>query len=383
MAAEAGAEAAGAKWLGSKTEGLATAGPFFCRSSGSYTEPMRRNIQAEPAEVREWLRGLPKAELHLHLEGSITPGTLVELSRTNDAVPLTPEQAAGVYSYHDFPSFLMSFKAVTERLHTPADYETITYNMVRDLAVQGVRHAEAYLSIGILYRFARLDPDAVMEAAERGRTRGERDFGTTVLWIIDAVRHFGVEEAQRVFRKAATLHAHMPSVVGIGIGGDEAGGPAQEFREVYTEAKAAGLHLTCHAGESTGPQSIWAALNIGAERIGHALSAQQDPELIEVLAQRQIPLELNITSNLRTGCCPALLEHPVRRYFEEGLMVTLNSDDPPFFGATLLEEYELAHRDFEFSLDQLREFAANSFEASFLGPERKLKMLGEVERYGW
>ena len=335
------------------------------------------------ADVHGWLRDLPKAELHLHLEGSITPDTLVELSRTNDAVPLTKEQAQRVYRYHDFPSFLMSFKAVTERLHTPTDYETITYNMVRDLAAQGVRHAEVYLSVGILYRFARLDVDAVMLAAERGRERAERDFGTTVLWIIDAVRHFGMQEAQRTFRKAAELKRHMPAVAGIGIGGDEAGGPAQEFSEVYAEAKAEGLHLTCHAGESTGPQSIWGALNIGAERIGHALSAQEDPELIEVLAERQIPLELNITSNLRTGCCPALLEHPVRRYFEEGLMITLNSDDPPFFGANLLDEYKLAHREFEFPPDQLRELAANSFEASFLLPERKLKMLDEVERFGW
>ncbi len=344
---------------------------------------MSRSLETDPADVREWLRALPKAELHLHLEGSITPETLMALSRTNDPVPLTPDQARAVYAYHDFPSFLMSFKAVTERLHTPADYETITYNMVRDLAAQGVRHAEVYLSIGILYRFGRLDVDAVMEAAERGRERGERDFGTSLLWIIDAVRHFGVEEAQRAFRKAAELQTTYPAVVGIGIGGDEAGGPAHGFREVYAEAREAGLHLTCHAGETTGPQSIWGALNIGAERIGHALTAQEDPDLIEVLAERQIPLELNVTSNLRTGSCPALFEHPVRRYFEEGLMVTLNSDDPPFFGANLLDEYELAYRDFEFPLDQLRELAANSFEASFLTPDRKLKLLGEVERYGW
>jgi len=330
-----------------------------------------------------WLRGLPKAELHLHLEGSITPETLVELSQANDAVPLTLDAAKQVYSYTDFPSFLMSFKAVTQRLHTAADYETITYAMLRDLAAQGIRHAEAYISIGILYHFARLDVDEVMAAIERGRVRGEKDFGISLLWIIDAVRHFGLEECARVFRKAAELQHQYPSVVGIGIGGDEARGPAQDFRELYAEAKAAGLHLTCHAGESTGPQSIWAALNIGAERIGHALTAQQDLDLIEVLAQRQIPLELNITSNLRTGCCPALLEHPARRYFEEGLMVTLNSDDPPFFGATLLDEYLLAHTEFELSLDQLREIAANSIEASFLKPERKLALLSDVERYGW
>ncbi len=334
-------------------------------------------------DARTWLRGLPKAELHLHLEGSVTPETLVELSCKNDVEPLTLEHARVIYKYEDFLSFLMSFKAVTERLKTADDYETITYNMVRDLAAQGVRHAEAYLSVGILLRFDRLHVDAVIAAAERGRARAEKDFGVSLLWIIDAVRHFGLEECAKVFSKTAELKQKYPSIVGIGIGGDEARGPAHEFRDLFQEAKDNGLHLTCHAGESTGPQSIWGAINIGAERIGHALSAQEDPELIEVLSEKQIPLELNITSNLRTGCCPELMEHPVKRYFEEGLMVTLNSDDPPFFGANLLDEYELAHRDFEFSLEQMRELAANSVEASFLAPEKKLALLGEVERYGW
>lgn len=329
------------------------------------------------------MRGLPKAELHLHLEGSITPETLVELSKRNDAQPLTLGDARAIYTYSDFPSFLMSFKAVTERLHTPEDYETITYNMVRDLAVQGVRHAEVYISIGILYWQNRLDVDEVMVAVERGRARAESEFGVTLLWIIDAVRHFGLDACARVFAKAAELRKIYPSVVGIGIGGDEARGPAQDFRTLYAEAKAAGLHLTAHAGESTGPQSVWAAINIGAERIGHALTAVEDMELVEILAQKQIPLELNVTSNLRTACCRELQEHPVRHYFEEGLMITLNSDDPPFFGATLLDEYVLVQREFELSLEQMRELAANSFEASFLKPERKLAMLAAVENYGY
>ncbi len=337
----------------------------------------------ERIDPEVWLRGLPKAELHLHLEGSITPETLVELSTLHDAKPLTLAEARKVYTYSDFPSFLMSFKAVTERLHTPDDYELITYNMLRELAAQGVRHAEAYISVGILYHFARLDVDAVMAAIERGRVRGEQEFGVTLLWIIDAVRHFGVEECARVFVKAAELKTKYASVVGIGIGGDEARGPAHEFREIYAEAKAAGLRLTCHAGESTGPQSVWAALNIGAERIGHALTAEEDADLTDVLVERQICLELNITSNLRTGCCKALAEHPARRYFEDGLMVTLNSDDPPFFGANLLDEYLLAHRSLGFTLDQMRELAANAVEASFLEPERKMALLSEVERYGW
>ncbi len=342
--------------------------------------PDPKDARPDPAA---WLRRLPKAELHLHLEGSITPETLVELSARNDPSPLSLDAARAIYSYHDFPSFLLCFKAVTERLHTPADYELITFNMLRDLARQGVHHAEAYISIGILYWQARLDVDQVIDAVERGRTRAEAEFGISLLWIVDAVRHFGLEACTRVFRKAAELRRSFPSMIGIGIGGNELLGPAHEFRGLYAEAREAGLRLTCHAGENAGPQSIWAAINIGAERIGHALSAQDDPDLIEVLAQRQIPLELNITSNLRTGCCPALHSHPARRYFEEGLMVTLNSDDPPFFGANLLDEYLLAHRSFGFSLEQLRELAANSIEAGFLPPERKLALLGEIERYGW
>ncbi len=333
-------------------------------------------------DPRAWLRDLPKAELHLHLEGSITVETLIALSRRNDATPLSPEAAALIYHYTDFPSFLMSFKAITERLHTAADYEFITYAMVRDLAQQGVRHAEVYISFGILYHFSRLDVDEVFAAIERGRIRGETDFGITVLWLIDAVRHFGVEEAARVFRKAAELHREHPSVAGIGIGGDEARGPADEFRELYAEAKAAGLHLTAHAGETMGPPSIWAAINIGAERIGHALSAQLDPELLDLLVERQIPLELNVTSNLCTGCCSSIDTHPVHMYFERGLMITLNSDDPPMFGATLLDEYVLIHQHFELSFDHMRELAANSVEASFLAPTRKLLLLAEIEQYG-
>ncbi|GGG64470.1 adenosine deaminase [Edaphobacter dinghuensis] len=334
-------------------------------------------------DVVDWLRKLPKAELHLHLEGTILPETLVELSRRHDAEPLTLESARELYRYENFLGFLMSFKAVTERLRGPEDYELITYNMVRELAAQGVVHAEVYISFGIIFYWKKTEVEPYVEAIERARIRGEQDFGTTVLWIIDAVRHFGADEAAKVFRKAAELQPKYPSIIGIGIGGDEARGGADLFRELYAEAKQAGLRLTAHAGESVGPESIWSAINIGAERVGHALSAQHDPELIEILAEKQIPLEINVTSNIRTGCCSSFDEHPLRQYFDSGLMVTLNSDDPPMFGSNLLEEYVLAQERYGFSLEQMREFAANSVEASFLPPERKLELLRQVEQYGW
>jgi aminodeoxyfutalosine deaminase len=327
-----------------------------------------------------WLRSLPKTELHLHLEGTVTPETLVELSQRNDDQPMTLEEARALYHYTDFTGFLLAFKAVSERLRTPEDYELITYRMLQRLAAQGVVHAEAYVSVGVVYYWRRIEFEPLFHAMEAGRVRAEQEFGITLYWIFDAVRHFGPEEAARVFRKAAELRPEWPSIVGIGIGGDERRTGAEPFRELFQEARDAGLRLTAHAGETMGPESIWAALNIGAERIGHALSAQLDPDLMEVLAERQVPLEICVTSNLRTGCCPTLEEHPVRRYFDAGLMVTLNSDDPAMFESDLQDEYRVAHDAFGFTAEHLRELAANSIEASFLPAVRKVALLHQIEQ---
>jgi adenosine deaminase/aminodeoxyfutalosine deaminase len=241
-------------------------------------------------------------------------------------------------------------------------------------------HAEVYVSVGVVYYWRRIDFEPLFYAMEAARVRAEQEFGITLYWIFDAVRHFGPEEAARVFRKAAELRQECPSIVGIGIGGDERRVGAEPFRDLFQEAKDSGLHLTAHAGETMGPESIWAALNIGAERIGHALSAQLDPDLMQVLAERQVPLEICVTSNLRTGCCPALEEHPVRRYFDAGLMVTLNSDDPAMFESDLQDEYRLAQDSFGFTAEHLRELAANSIEASFLPAPRKVALLHQIEQ---
>lgn len=332
------------------------------------------------AAATSFIRRLPKAELHLHLEGTITPETLAELSRRHDAEPLTVEQAQALYQYTDFHGFLMAFKAVTERLRTAEDYELVTYRMLQALAAQGIVHAEVYVAVGVVYFWERSEFEPLFAGMERARKQAENDFGITLYWIFDAVRHFGTEAAARVFRKAAEMKQQYPSIVGIGIGGDERKGPAEMFRDLYSEARDAGLHLTVHAGEAMGPESIWGALNIGAERLGHALTAIHDTELLHLLSERQVPLEICVTSNLKTGCCPRIEDHPVRRYFDQGLMVTLNSDDPTMFGSDLENEYRLVQREFHFTDEHLRELAANSIEASFLPPEQKVEWLRKIEQ---
>ena len=327
-----------------------------------------------------FIRRLPKAELHLHLEGTVTPETLVDLSARHDgAGALTLEQARALFHYTDFSGFLLAFKAITEHLRTADDYELAAWRMAEDLASQGVVPAAVYVSVGVVYYWRRCDFEPLFEGMERARIRAEAELDLTLFWIFDAVRHFGPDEAARVFRTAAELRPQFPSIVGIGIGGDERRTGAEPFRELYAEARAEGLRLTAHAGETVGPEGIWGALNVGAERLGHALSAIHDPELMEVLAQRQIPLEICVTSNVRTGCCMDLQEHPVRRYFDAGLMVTLNSDDPALFGSRLEDEYSLVQQHFGFTEEHLRELAANSIEASFLPPERKVMLLRSIE----
>jgi len=319
-----------------------------------------------------FIRQLPKAELHLHLEGAVEPATLVELRQRHGEHATLPETEQ-LYRYTDFQSFLMAFKEVSAHLRGPDDYELITYRLMQRLKEENVLHAEVYVAVGVcLYR--KQDFAAIFEGLDRGRARGARDFGVSLLWIFDATRHFGVEEAQRVFELAARYRDR--DVIGVGIGGDEQKAPPELFRGVYGYAADNDLRLTAHAGETGPPESVWGALNLRAERIGHGFTASQDADLIEELAQRQIPIELCITSNLRTGVCKSAAEHPAKHYFDQGLMVTLNTDDPALFGTTLAREYQLAQETFGFTDEHLRELARNSFEASFLPAEKKVEFLG-------
>jgi adenosine deaminase/aminodeoxyfutalosine deaminase len=340
------------------------------------------------SEPSSFIRQLPKAELHLHLEGTVDPPTLAELSRRHPTpLPvqnnrykdvsdsgrlLSEEDARALYDYKNFVGFLMAFKAVTERMRDADDYELVTYRMIKKLAHEGCVYAEVYVSVGVIF-WRGQDFDPLFEGMERGRVRGERDFGVKANCIFDAVRHFGPEEGWKVVEKAIQFRDRH--VIGIGIGGDEARGPAANFREIYAHAKKNGLHLTAHAGESTGPEAIWAALEeLKAERIGHGLHAIEDPALVEHLAKTGVPVEICITSNLKTGCCLRLEDHPVRKLYDAGVRITLATDDPEMFHTTLPRAYRLLQETFGFTEDGLRQLAISSFEASFLSSEDRTQL---------
>lgn len=304
--------------------------------------------------MREWIRDLKKAELHVHLEGSIDVETLCEIDPL-----LTREAALEGYHYSDFQGFLKSFAFAAKRLLTPEHYALAARRLFEKLADhQGVVHAEVILSAGVVL-WKGQDFAAVWNALVRESANAP----FTVSWNLDAVRQWGVEKAWDVARLA--VERVDEGAVSFGLGGDEAGGSALLFRDVFAFARDNGMRLTCHAGETTGAESVWQALEIGAERIGHGIRAMEDPALVRHLAARKIPLEISLTSNVRTGAVSSYREHPVRKMFDAGVPLILNTDDPALFGADLVGEYEIAMREFGFDQNQLRTLAQNSLDYRF------------------
>jgi aminodeoxyfutalosine deaminase len=291
-----------------------------------------------------------KAELHVHLEGSIDPETLLAIDPS-----LSREEIAAHYTCRSFEEFIQGYIWVNRKIEKPEHYALATRHLLERLAAQDVTYAEITLSAGMIL-WKGQDLPAIYDAIWRETQRSS----VKAFWIPDAVRNLGPEPALPVAKFA--VERRGDGVIAFGLGGDEARGPAELFRDVFAYARDGGLHLVCHAGETAGPESIWAALEIGAERVGHGIAAARDPLLLKKLRESNIPLEVCISSNVCTGVVASLEEHPVRQIYDAGVPIVLNTDDPSFFHTTLTREYEIAEQLFGLPSDSL---AAASFRYAF------------------
>ncbi|MEV0999240.1 adenosine deaminase [Nonomuraea sp. NPDC050202] len=331
--------------------------------------------------IDAFIDALPKVELHVHLVGSASVTTVLELSRRHpdSAVPTTEEELREFYRFVDFPHFARVYRAVNALVREPEDVATLVLGLARDLAPQGARYVELQVT-PYAHRMVGMPMREVTEALDLAARRSLTDHGVEMAYIFDIPGEYG-EEAAKVTLEHA-LQEPPAALVGFGIGGIEQERPKYRdiYRSAFSAARAAGLHSVPHGGEMTGPETIWEVIDgYGAERIGHGINCLPDPRLVSHLRDTQLPLDVCPTSNVCTGQVARIEDHPLPRMLEEGLYVTLNSDDPPMFATTLAEEYRVAHRVFGFGKEELAQFARNGVRASYLGEGRKQELLAEID----
>ncbi len=328
-----------------------------------------------PHSLSERIASLPKAELHLHLEGSIQPATVCALTARH-GVNITEEEVRRRYAYRDFPEFIEAFKWVTTLLRNPEDYALIVRDLAEHLLTQHVVYTEVTLSIGVML-LRKQRPEANFEALLRA-TEPFESRGLQFRWVFDAARQFGVDAAMEVVESAKRCNSK--AIVAFGIGGDELSIPTKEFRPIYDRAGQIGLHKLTHAGEVGGPEKIRESIELlGAERIGHGIAAINDPELMDLLADRKIPLEICPGSNMKTAALAKQLrredvrieDHPLPKLLRHGIPIVLSTDDPAMFHTTLEEEYANAAR-MGLQEHELVRIVEMGFEHSFLPAAERL-----------
>ncbi|QXJ26206.1 adenosine deaminase [Actinomadura graeca] len=331
-------------------------------------------MPTETPSIEAFIDALPKAELHVHLVGSASVPTVLELARRHPGgpVPVDERELRAFYGFRDFPHFAEVYESVSALVRTPEDVATLVLGTARDLAAQNVRYVELTVT-PYTHRRAGMPMPAITEALDLAVREARARHGVRVAYIFDIPAEFGAEGARGTLDHAL---AHPPeALVGFGLAGIEQCRPPHRdvFRDAFAAARAAGLRSLPHGGEMTGPETIWEVVEgLGAERIGHGISCLDDPRLVAHLRETQIPLEVCPTSNVCTGQVAGLSAHPLPRMLEEGLFVTLNSDDPPMFDTTLTGEYRVAAEVFGLDRAALAALARNAVTASSLdGPDRR------------
>jgi adenosine deaminase len=335
---------------------------------------------AETLEPRleTFIRRMPKAEIHLHLEGSVRPATLLELARRNGVTPPASDETGlrEFFRFRDFPHFIEVYIAVCSCLRTPDDFATIVREVGEDAAAQNIRYLEIHFNPETNVRKRGLDFHQMLAGMNRGRAEARERWGVEMRWIADGVRDS--ETSPWSVTQTVDWIAPLPQedgVVALGLGGNEVGYPPTPFARDFSRARAAGLHTVAHAGETTGPVTICDSLDLlRVERIGHGVRAAENPDLVARLARDRVPLELCPTSNICTGVVATFAEHPFRAFDEAGVLVTVNSDDPPLFGTTLTDEFLVLARHWGYDADGIQRIALNAVDAAFLPAAERAKM---------
>jgi aminodeoxyfutalosine deaminase len=330
--------------------------------------------------IAEFAERMPKVELHVHLEGSILPRTLLRLAERNQ-IQLPAKDVRGLYKlyrYRDFNHFLESYMTITGCLRTAEDYQLIAYEYGCECARQNIRYAEVTFTIVTNTRITGLPWQEILQGLNRGRDQAWRKFGVRWQWVFDIVRNLPDTQVEVL---DISLAAHTMGVVALGLGGSEDGFPPELFVETFERAAKNNLHRVPHAGEIAGPQSVWMAIKLlKAERIGHGVHSIEDPTLMEYLRENHIPLEICPTSNVRLKVYPDYAHHPLRKLWDAGLLLTIGSDDPPMFDTDLNNEYQVLVKEFGFTQEELERISLNGIQASFAGPEEKQQLTREFQQ---
>lgn len=339
------------------------------------------------------LDNMPKAEIHIHLEGAIAPATLLTLAKRHDRLETLPATSvSGLqdwFTFRDFNHFIEIYFAISSLLRTPDDFELITYECGADMQRQNIRYREVtftpYTHTHLMDKGVTIED--IFAGFDAGRTRAKHEFDVDIRWVFDIPRNTAFKSGAYNSRIAdKTLEFAVAGlehgVIGFGLGGNEVGAPPEPFAHAFEDARKAGLLSLPHAGETVGPASVWGALDaLGAVRIGHGVRAIEDPALLKRLYDQQIALEINPTSNICLHVYRRLAEHPFAHLDKMGLLVTVNSDDPPLFNTTLCDEYKVLASEFGYSMIDLARIARNAFVVSAAPDELKEKHLAELDHW--
>jgi adenosine deaminase len=324
----------------------------------------------------DFFKKIPKVELHVHLEGSVRPETVLKLSRRH-GITLPADSVEGLqewYRFKDFRHFVEIYLAITKCIRTPEDLELVAREFLEGQAAQNIKHSEVTYTASTVASYLNISWPDQHKALLSAMKYGEKELGVTAGIILDIVRGCSVEKAIEVAEWATTSEG----VTALGLAGEEWRGTAQ-YEPAFQLAKSRGLPIIPHAGETVGPESVWETLKYTDPlRIGHGVRSIEDPRLVRELAARQIPLEVCPTSNVALGVYPSLAEHPLPKLLDEGVYVTLNSDDPPMFNTTLTDEFERCATTFDFNEDIVWTLCLNAARAAVLPDDRKNELIAQM-----